>query len=298
MTFPAAVAIREVGPRDGLQAEEPVPVAARVALIEGLLDSGIRDIECAAFVSPRAVPSMAGAGEVFSSVPPRTGVRRFALVPNVKGAELAIAAGADALSVTLSASAAYNEKNVRMTIDESLRELEGIRAAAGELAMDAVISCAFGSPYEGDIEPDEVATLARRSLDAGATSITLADTTGMATPRRINEVLDAAGSDVGLHLHETRGTALVNAYAALQAGVERFDTSIGGLGGSPFAAGAAGNLATEDLVHLLDDLGVATGIDLDRLLDASRQVVEIVGHAVPSRVAVAGPRHRLASAAG
>jgi hydroxymethylglutaryl-CoA lyase len=212
----------------------------------------------------------------------------------VRGAELACAAGVDALTVTVSASAAYNEKNVRMTIDESVASVAGIRAVAGDLEIDAVISCAFGSPYEGDIAPETVGALGERLLDAGATSLTMADTTGMATPRRVRDLLDDVGPSVGLHLHETRGTALVNAYAAMELGVSRFDTSVGGLGGSPFAAGAAGNLATEDLVHLCDDLGIDSGIDLGALLAVSGLVAEIVGHPVPSRIAAAGPRSRLA----
>jgi len=293
MTGSAEVRIREVGPRDGLQAEEPVSVADRVRLIEALVVSGVRELEAVAFVSPKAVPSMAGAGEVLAAVERVAGVRYLALVPNVLGAELAVAAGVDGLSVTASASEAYNEKNVHMTVEQSVEEVGRICALAAPLPVDAVISCAFGSPYEGDLEPRVVAAIGGRMLEAGAGTITFADTTGMATPARVDALLAASGTDIGLHLHETRGTALVNAYAALQAGVRRFDTSVGGLGGSPFAAGAAGNLATEDLVHLFDDLGVTTGIDLDRLLDASALVASIVGHAVPSRVAAAGPRNRL-----
>src|SRR5581483_4413091 len=197
----------------------------------------------------------------------------------------------DALSVTVSASPAYNEKNVRMTVDESVESVAGIAKLAAPMPIDAVVSCAFGSPYEGDIDPAVVA-LGHRLLDAGATSLTYADTTGMATPRRVDDLLDRTGTDVGLHLHETRGTALVNAYAAVERGVRRFDTSVGGLGGSPFAAGAAGNLATEDLVHLLDDLGLETGVDLEKLLAVSAQVAAVVGHPVPSRIAAAGPRSR------
>jgi len=247
------------------------------------------------FVSPKAVPSMAGAADVMAGVKRVPGVRYVALVPNVKGAELALAAGVDALSVTVSASPAYNEKNVRMTVDESVASVAGIAKLAAPLQIDAVVSCAFGSPYEGDLDPADVDALGHRLLDAGATSLTYADTTGMATPRRVDDLLDRTGSDVGLHLHETRGTALVNAYAAVERGVRRFDTSVGGLGGSPFAAGAAGNLATEDLVHLLDDLGLDSGVDLDKLLDVSAEVARIVGHPVPSRVAAAGPRTRLSS---
>jgi hydroxymethylglutaryl-CoA lyase len=292
----ADVHIREVGPRDGLQAEEPVAVADRVALIDALVAAGATNVEAVSFVSPKAVPSMAGAAEVMAAVRRAPGVTYTALVPNLRGAELALASTVDALSVTVSASEEYNQRNVRMTVDESVDVVEQICELVGErVPVDAVVSCAFGSPYEGDLDPDDVHHLGRRLYDAGATSLTYADTTGMATPRRIDDLLDATGVDVGLHLHETRGTGLVNAYAALERGVRRFDTSVGGLGGSPFAAGAAGNLATEDLVHLLDDLGLTTGIDLDRLLEVSAQVTAVVGHAVPSRVAAAGPRSRLST---
>lgn len=293
MERPTAVRIREVGPRDGLQVESPVGVEARVALVEALVDAGVREVEAVAFVSPSAVPAMAGAAEVMAGVPRRPDVRYVALVPNLRGAELAVEAGVDALSVTVSASPEYNRRNVRMSIDESVDQVTAVAGAVGDLPIDVVVSCAFGSPYEGDIAPDEVAGLGDRVLGAGATSLTYADTTGMATPRRVGELLDEVGVDVGLHLHETRGTGLVNAYAAWERGVSRFDTSVGGLGGSPFAAGSAGNLATEDLVHLLDDLDVVTGIDLERLLEASAVAARTVGHDVPSRVAAAGPRYRL-----
>lgn len=240
---------------------------------------------------------MAGAAEVLAGVGARPGVRRTALVPNVRGAQLALegAVTVDELTVTVSASATYSEKNTKMTIDEALASTAAIVVeVAGRAPIDVVISCAFGSPYEGEISPETVGHMVARVVDAGATCVTLADTTGMATPRRIEEVLRAlpiaVTSDVGLHLHETRGTALTNAYAAMTLGVRRFDTSIGGLGGSPFAAGAAGNLATEDLVYLCDDLGVATGIDLAQLLFASAVTAEIVGRPVVSRVALAGPR--------
>ena len=290
MSLPTAISVREVGPRDGLQAEEPIEVEARARLVESLAHAGARDIEAVAFVSPKAVPSMAGAADVLASVERREGVRYWALVPNLRGAELALAAGIDALSVTLSASPAYSEKNTKMAVDEALLGLAKIAAVANGVPIDAVVSCAFGSPYEGDIAPRDVSSLARRCTEAGATSVTLADTTGMATPRRIDEVLSHTGNDVGLHLHETRGTGLVNAYAAMQLGVARFDTSVGGLGGSPFAAGAAGNLATEALVHLCDDLAVATGIDLDALVGIARDLEATLGHSVPSAVAAAGRR--------
>jgi hydroxymethylglutaryl-CoA lyase len=289
--LPASIDIREVGPRDGLQPEATVPVATRVELIMALIAAGASTIEVAAFVSPKAVPAMAGAAEVIAALPRAPAVRHVALVPNVKGAELAAGAGVDALTLTVSASEAYSQRNVHMSVDESLAQVGAIRAAVGDdLPIDTVVSCAFGSPYEGDMAPGAVASLGRRALDGGSTSVTYADTTGMATPRRVGDVLAETGTDVGLHLHDTRGTALVNAYAALLAGVTRFDTAVGGLGGSPFAAGAGGNLATEDLVHLCDDLGVRTGFDLEALLAVSSQVAGVVGHPVPSRIAAAGPR--------
>lgn len=295
MSFPASIAIRDVGPRDGLQSEAPVAVDDRIRLIDALIDAGLRRIELCSFVSPKAVPSMAGAAEVVSGVGTRVGVRRTALVPNLRGAQLASEAGVDELSVTVSVSAAYSEKNTKMTIAEAVASVASIASFVdGAMPIDVVLSCSFGSPYEGEIAVGSVADLADRALAAGATCVTLADTTGMATPRRVRDVihsLDASARvDVGLHLHETRGTALVNAYAAMELGVRRFDTSVGGLGGSPFAAGAAGNLATEDLVYLCDDLEVATGVDLTKLLDASTLLASIVGHGVPSRVAAGGPR--------
>lgn len=296
MTLPDAVRIREVGPRDGLQVEAPVPVAGRIRLIEAVLDAGVRHVEAAAFVSPRAVPAMEGAAEVMTALERRPAVTYAVLVPNLTGAERV--PWCDEVTFTVSVSPGYNRRNVNRTVDESVAEAGLVAAAMGErgVPVDAVISCAFGSPFEGDVAPDDAHALGRRLLDAGVSSLTYADTTGMATPRRVADLLGVTGPDVGLHLHDTRGTALVNAYAALEAGVRRFDTAVGGLGGSPAVAGtgrgAGGNLATEDLVHLLDDLGVQTGIDLGRLLEASRMVASLVGHDVPSRVAAAGPRDR------
>jgi len=298
--LPDSVVLREVGPRDGLQVEPPLPPEDRARLVDALLRAGVRVIEVAAFVSPKAVPAMADAEAVVAALGDRPGVVRTALVANVRGAERALAAGIDALTVTIAASPAYNQRNVRMTIEESRREIAAIAALAaqGGVPVDAVISCAFGSPYEGDVPPAEVAALAAAVVEDGATSVTLADTTGMATPRRVDELLAHTGPQVGLHLHETRGTGLVNLYAGLQAGVRRYDCSVGGLGGSPFAHGAAGNVATEGVVALLDDLGVHTGIDLDLLLEAAALAKELVGHPLPSPVAAAGPRTRLSPPGG
>jgi hydroxymethylglutaryl-CoA lyase len=292
-SLPSSVVIRDVGPRDGLQPEAPVAVADRVRLVEALVAAGVQRIEAAAFVSPAAVPAMAGAAEVLAAVPRASGVRYSALVPNVRGAELARGSDVDELTVTISLSETYNQRNVHMSMDESAVAIEEICRVSGDTPIDAVLSCSFGSPYEGEVEPAAVAALADRLRAVGCAAVTCADTTGMATPRRVAEVIDAVGTDVGLHLHETRGTALVCAYAALQLGVTRFDTSVGGLGGSPFAAGAAGNLATEELVALLDDLEVHTGIDVESLVSAAHLAGELVGRPVPSRVAAAGPRTRL-----
>ena len=286
-----AVQIRDVGPRDGLQGERPLEPARRVELIERLVAAGLRDIEVASFVSPKAVPAMAGAGDVVAASRDLAGddVTLWALVPNVKGAELANAAGVDHLTITISASAAYSETNVHMTIDEAKAQVAAIRAAAPDAVLDEVISCCFGSPFGGeDITPDDVEAIVEHARGAGIDQVTLADTTGMATPRRISSVLGVVGSDVGLHLHDTRGTALVNAWFAIEHGIRRFDTALGGLGGSPFAPTAGGNLATEDLVFVLNDVGVETGIDLGRLLEAGPLLGELVGHDLPSRVAAAG----------
>jgi hydroxymethylglutaryl-CoA lyase len=294
--LPVEVRLREVGPRDGLQAESPLPVASRVRLIDALSSCGLREIEAVSFVSPSAVPAMADADRVLASIARADGVSYVALVPNVRGAEMALDAGVDGLNVTISASPVYNERNVRRTIAESLGAVGDIVGRASGLWVDVTVSCAFGSPYEGDIAPLEVAALAREVMARGATSLTFADTTGMATPRRVAELVAVVGSNVRFHFHETRGTGLVNAYAAMLLGVADFDTSVGGLGGSPFAAGAGGNLATEGLVAMLDDLGVATGVRIDALLDACRVVSELVGRDLPSPVAKAGPRSRLAPA--
>jgi hydroxymethylglutaryl-CoA lyase len=287
----AAVDIREVGPRDGLQAESPIAVEDRVRLIESLIDAGVRHIEACSFVSPKAVPSMAGAADVMTRVPRSAGVRYAALVPNLKGAEMALAAEVDELTVTISASETYNQRNVKMSIEESRTQIEQICAVAARarVPVDAIVSCAFGSPYDV-VGIADVVDLARRLLDGGATQITYADTTGMATPPLIALLLAGTDFEAGLHLHDSRGTALVNAYTAAEHGVRRFDTSVGGLGGSPFADGAAGNLATEELVYVLDDAGYETGIDLGRLLQASALVGEMLGHPVASRLAAAGPR--------
>lgn len=281
---PTPISIREVGPRDGLQPEAPFDVDRRLALIEALAGCGFADMEVAAFVSERAVPAMAGADDLVAGLPAGGSCTWWALVPNVRGAERASRAGIDHVSVTVSCSEEYSRRNVAMSVAESAAQAVAICSIVS--SVDVVLSCAFGSPYEAAIDPQAVADLAARFANAGST-VTLADTTGLATPRRVRDVVALTGSGVGLHLHDTRGTALVNAYAALELGVRRFDTSIGGLGGSPFAEGAGGNLATEDLVYLLDDLGLPTGVDLERLVAVNARLSGWLGRPLPSRVAVA-----------
>jgi hydroxymethylglutaryl-CoA lyase len=289
------VVIRDVGPRDGLQPERPVHAADRARLVDALFAAGVRHVEVASFVSPKAVPAMADPATVLAAIRRPDDATVTVLVPNLRGAQDALECEIDELTLTISASEAYNQHNVNRSIAESLDEVAGITrlATACDVPVDAVVSCAFGSPFEGDLDPAQVATLGDRLLDRGCTAVTYADTTGMATPRRVAELIDETGHAIGLHLHQTRGTGLLNAWAALRLGVRRFDTSVGGLGGSPFAPGAAGNLATEEFVAVLDDVGVVTGIDVDSLIDAAHIAAELVGHDVPSTVAAVGPRDRL-----
>jgi hydroxymethylglutaryl-CoA lyase len=278
------VQIRDVTARDGLQGERPVEVRDRVELVRRLFAAGFGDVEVASFVSPKAVPAMAGGADVVAAVLPDLpeGASAWALVPNVKGAELAMAAGVDHLTITVSASAAYSEKNVHMTIEEALAQVEAIRAAAPTAVLDEVISCAFGSPFDGEeVTPDDVASFVDEARAAGVDQVTLADTTGVGTPTRLGAVLDRVGTDVGLHLHDTRGTALLNAWTALGRGVTRFDTALAGLGGSPFAPDAGGNLPTEALAQLLRAEGFDTGLDVGAVLDARNFVRSVLSPSSP-----------------
>jgi hydroxymethylglutaryl-CoA lyase len=298
--WPARVHIREVGPRDGLQNEAPVPVERRVELIDALSNTGLRRIEAAAFVSPAAIPPMAGSDEVMAAITRRPDVVYSALVPNPKGAERAVAANADEIELVVSASETHNQKNVRRSVAESLTAARDVVEIghAGGIQVEAIVSTAFGCPYEGDISPQRVAQVAGHLVDAGADMLSFGDTTGMATPRRVDDLLAAlerAGIDpagIGLHFHDTRGTALANVLAGMERGVVRFDASIGGLGGCPYAPGASGNAVTEDLVHMLNDMEIETGIDLDALLECAHLAQDIVGRELPSALLHAGPRTR------
>jgi hydroxymethylglutaryl-CoA lyase len=300
MQLPRRVEIREVGPRDGLQNEAPVPVEERVRLIDALSHTGLRRIEAASFVRAEAIPPMAGSDEVMAHIDRVPGVVYSALVPNPRGAELALKARADEIELVVSASETHNQKNVRRTVAESLVAAhELVELAHGErVPVEAIVSTAFGCPYEGDVAPERVAQIAGHLIDAGADRLSFGDTTGMATPRRVDDLLDAleragiASDSVGLHFHNTRGTALANVLAGLERGVTHFDASVGGLGGCPYAPGASGNAVTEDMVHMLEDMGIDTGIDLDRLLECAGLAQAIVGRELPSALLHAGPRTR------
>ena len=298
--WPARVEIREVGPRDGLQNEAPVPVAERIRLIDALSATGLRRIEAAAFVSPAAIPPMAGADEVMAGIARQPGVVYSALVPNAKGAELAIAAAADEVELVVSASETHNQKNVKRSVAESLVGARDVveLAHAADIAVEAIVSTAFGCPYEGDVAPERVAQLAGHLVDAGADRLSFGDTTGMATPRRVARPARRArtagiGADrVGLHFHDTRGTALANVVAALERGVTRFDASIGGLGGCPYAPGASGNAVTEDLVHMWPTWVSRRASISTRCSSARSSREDIVGRELPSALLHAGPRTR------
>lgn len=278
--------IREVGPRDGLQAEHPVIVEQRIEFIRQLIAAGVTHLEVASFMRDDLVPSMAGAEHVVAGVPAQSGLTRTGLVANTKGAQRALTCGLDEVTITVSLSETYSQKNTGKSCRDAMKVTgEVVNFIDGKIPTDAVISCAFGSPYADVSMPHDLPAIVRELKNLGCDRITLADTTGEATPRLIREALALVGTDVGLHLHETRGTGLVNALAGLEAGVHRFDCSLGGIGGSPFADGAAGNVATETLVYLLHDLGYQTPIDLEKLLAVTPLLAQMIGHQLPSALA-------------
>ena len=300
MSEPSVVRIREVGPRDGIQSEKAeIPTDGKVALIEALAASGLKLIEAVSFVAPKAVPQMADARDVWDRVKAnrKDGVFYSALVPNAKGAQLAVDAGVDGVQVFLAASDGYNKRNVGKTVEESLVDVAEVVkvAAAASMPVEGTISSAFGDAYEGDVEPARVVEVSRRMTDLGIAAISFGDTTGMATPRGVREVTEAVREelpkvDINMHFHDTRGTGLANVIAALDLGIDYFDSSIGGMGGSPFASGSTGNIATEDLVHMLADMGIETGVDVGKLLDAARVAQSLIEGELPSKVLKAGPR--------
>ena len=306
MTYPVAVRIREVGPRDGIQSEAaPVATKDKIALIHALQRAGLRYIEAVSFVSPKAIPQMADAREVWEGIERDPDVFYSALVPNKKGAETAAEVGVDGLQVFIAATDSYNLKNVRKPVAESLDDVAAVTEVArgAGIPVEGTISTAFGDPYEGDVDPQQVVTVAHAMVEQGILAISFGDTTGMATPRRVRDLITALRDalpelTINMHFHDTRGTALANVLQALQLRVDYFDSSIGGMGGSPYAAGATGNVVTEDLVHMLEDMGIDTGIDMTRLLEAARFAQSIVGAELPSRLLKAGPRDAVSGAVG
>jgi hydroxymethylglutaryl-CoA lyase len=295
---PTSVRIREVGPRDGIQSEKVrVPTEQKVRLIDALSETGLCRIEAVSFVSPRAVPQMADAREVWDRIDRNRNVFYSALVPNRKGAEIAAECGVDGMQVFIAASDAYNLENVGKKVSESMADVAAVVevAVAAGVPVEGTISTAFGCPYEGDVAPSRVTEVTGWMKDDGIEAISYGDTTGMATPRRVVDVVEDVRAafpdlDMNMHFHDTRGTGLANVMTALGLGIDYFDSSVGGMGGSPFAQGATGNIATEDLVYMLEDMKIVTGIDLSALLGAARIAQEIVGSELPGKVLKAGPR--------
>ena len=300
MRIPDRVTICEVGTRDGFQIEPDfISTDVKVEVVDLLSAAGLPRIEVTSFVHPKAVPQLRDAEAVMARIKRRPGTRYAALVPNDKGAVRAVDAGVDAIHTVVSASESHNLANVNMTVAESLDKLRAVMQVAerAHVHVGCGISTSFGCPFEGDVPLAQLESVVRRLVDMGARAIGLADTTGMANPRQVSRVLDHLmprfpGVEWTLHTHDTRAMAIPNIMAAMECGVTNFDASIGGLGGCPFAPGASGNVCTEDLVHCLHAMDIATGIDLDRLLAASRRVQEVIGRALPGQIVKAGPATR------
>ena len=299
--LPAEVSVYEVSPRDGLQNEKAtVPTRDKIRLIDALVAAGLRRIEITSFVSPKWIPQLADADELaeqlnLNGTPP--GVRFSALCPNPKGLERAKAAKLDEIAVFLSASETHNKKNVNKTIDDTLAAFADTIGPARDAGMRVrgYVSTVWGCPYEGDIDPKRGISIARRLLDMGCYQVSLGDTIGVGTPRHTQRILkmalDAIPSEqIAMHMHDTRGTALANIVVGLEMGIRDFDASVGGMGGCPYAPGAAGNMATEDLVYMLHGMGIRTGIDLERLVEAGKAAASIVGRALPGKVHQSGVR--------
>jgi len=295
MTKPSRVTIVEVGPRDGLQNEAAlIETADKIAFVDALSAAGHRIIEVSAFVSPKWVPQMADAAEVFAGISRKPGTRYTALVPNSTGLQRAIDARVDEIAVFAAASESFSRRNINQTIDESLETYRDVCTKAREvnLPVRAYVSTAFGCPFEGQVDPQVVARVSAELISMGAYQVAISDTIGVAHPGQVPTVLNAvtrvvAVERVALHFHDTRGTALANVLASLPLGVTTFDASAGGLGGCPYAPGATGNLATEDLLYMLDGLGIETGVSLEKVLAASRLIERKIGHPLASRYAAA-----------
>jgi hydroxymethylglutaryl-CoA lyase len=290
MNLPTRVTVVEVGPRDGLQNEAAhVDVARRIAFTNALLGAGLRVVEAGAFVSPRRVPQMAGTEEVLRGLTPPAGARTPVLVPNRKGFDAARAAGARAIAIFTAASETFNRKNIEATIDESFARFQEFvpDARRDGIWVRGYVSTSFGCPYEGPVAPEKALAVAKRLVALGCDEVSIGDTIGVAVPSQVADLMGQLHADApgrwAVHLHDTRGTALANVLAALQVGIDIVDSSAGGLGGCPFAPGASGNLATEDLLYMLYGMQIETGVDLAAVAAASRALAPVLGHALPSR---------------
>jgi hydroxymethylglutaryl-CoA lyase len=291
MSLPKSVTLFEMGARDGLQNEsEIVPTDAKIAFIDLLSRTGLRWIEATSFVSPKAIPQLSDATEVFTGITKARGVRYPVLVPNMKGYERAKAAGADAIAVFTAASEPFTKRNINMTIDESLetfREVVGAGRRDG-MWVRGYVSTAFGSPFDDEVTPDMVVDVCTKLMEMGCSELSIGDTIGVAVPSQVEQLIPMLLEHVPIellafHFHDTRGTALANTYAALQHGACKFDSSAGGLGGCPYAPGATGNVGTEDVLYLMHQMGIETGVDAAKVRSASRYIAGVVGHALTSK---------------
>jgi hydroxymethylglutaryl-CoA lyase len=295
MKMPSTVKLVDVGPRDGLQNEkEPVPAQVKIGLVHRLQDAGLKEIEVTSFVSPKWVPQMADAAQVMAGIQRKPGVRYSVLTPNMKGFEAALASKPDEVVVFGAASEAFSQRNINCSIAESIERFAPVveAAKANGLHVRAAISCAVGCPYEGDIAPERVGMVAKLMKQIGVQHVGVADTIGVGTPIKVQRAMEAALAhfdidDVSGHFHDTYGQALGNTLAALEMGVWQYDTSSAGLGGCPYAKGATGNVATEDVVYMLNGMGIATGIDLDKLIDAGKYISDFLQRKPNSRAATA-----------
>ncbi|MBV4511335.1 hydroxymethylglutaryl-CoA lyase [Pseudomonas sp. PA-7-1E] len=293
MSLPSHVRLVEVGPRDGLQNEaQPISVADKVRLVDALSAAGLSYIEVGSFVSPKWVPQMAGSAEVFAQIQRKPGVTYGALAPNLRGFEDALAAGVKEVAVFAAASEAFSQRNINCSISESLERFAPIMAAAKQhgVSVRGYVSCVLGCPYEGDIAPEQVAAVAHELYAMGCYEVSLGDTIGTGTAGATRRLFEVVGAQVPRdklagHFHDTYGQAIANIYASLLEGITVFDSSIAGLGGCPYAKGASGNVATEDVLYLLNGLGIDTGIDLERLIGAGQQISQVLGRPTGSRVA-------------
>jgi hydroxymethylglutaryl-CoA lyase len=296
--LPRSVSIYEVSPRDGLQNEAAqVATHGKVRLVEALVDAGLRRIETTSFVSPKWVPQMADADQVCSMIERRPGVTYGALCPNARGLERAKIAGLDEVAVFISASETHNRKNVNKTVAQTLAAFEGVitPAIAAGMKVRSYVSTVWGCPYEGEVDVRRAIEIARHLLDRGCYQVSLGDTIGVGTPLQTRRILEAFLAEfpaeaIALHLHDTRGTALANVMVGLELGITHYDSSVAGLGGCPYAPGAAGNLATEDLVYTLEGMGIETGVDLEKLWQAGQVAEALVGRELPGKVHRAGVR--------